>query len=194
MSRASVARPVARADQPPVLILTGPPGAGKTTTAHLLAERSARSVHLESDEFFRFIQSGYVEPWKPESHPQNVAVMGIVAAAAASYAEAGFFTIIDGIVSPAWFFDPLRASLQAAGHAVAYAVLRPAPSVCLKRTEGRESSRFGESEVVERLWTEFADLGPLERNVIDTGNNSPVEIVDLLAEHLNSGLLAITED
>jgi tRNA uridine 5-carbamoylmethylation protein Kti12 len=51
----------------PVLIVTGPPGVGKTTAAGILAARSERSVHLEADAFFRFIRSGFVEPWTPES-------------------------------------------------------------------------------------------------------------------------------
>ena len=46
-----------------VLILTGPPGWVKTTAARLLSTRRARSVHLESDLFWRFITSGYIEPW-----------------------------------------------------------------------------------------------------------------------------------
>jgi adenylate kinase family enzyme len=82
------------------LILTGAPGSGKTTVAGLLAAKSKRSVHLESDRFFHFIQAGYIEPWEPESHEQNTAVMRIVAQAAASYADAGYFTIIDGIIIP----------------------------------------------------------------------------------------------
>jgi adenylate kinase family enzyme len=61
-------------------MLTGPPGAGKTTTARLLAAGSERAVHLESDSFFHFIRAGYVEPWKPEAHEQNTTVMRIVAA------------------------------------------------------------------------------------------------------------------
>jgi len=69
----------------PVLILTGPPGAGKTTVAAELVARSPRAVHLESDRFFHFIRSGYVEPWRPESADQNRVAMRIVAEAAAGY-------------------------------------------------------------------------------------------------------------
>ncbi|HEY8809232.1 MAG TPA: ATP-binding protein [Solirubrobacterales bacterium] len=55
----------------PVLILTGPPGVGKTLAAGLLLAHIPRAVHLEADHFFRYIRSGYVEPWKPESDEQN---------------------------------------------------------------------------------------------------------------------------
>jgi predicted ATPase len=53
-------------DYPPptVLILTGPPGAGKTTAAGILAGRAERAVHVESDRLFDFIRSGFVEPWR----------------------------------------------------------------------------------------------------------------------------------
>lgn len=125
----------------PILIVTGPPGVGKTTTAEVLAGRSTRSVHLEADTFFRFIGSGYVEPWKPESHEQNQIVMRIIAEAAAGYAAAGYFTIIDGIVIPGWFLEPLSDALRNAGHPVAYAVLRAplsaADMVAQNLTDGR---------------------------------------------------------
>jgi predicted kinase len=132
---------VSASDNTPILIVTGPPGVGKTTTAGILAERSARAVHLESDAFFRFIRSGYVEPWKPESHAQNQIVMRIVAQAASGYAAAGYFTIIDGIVIPGWFLEPLRDALHDAGHRIAYAVLRAPLSVCKARAP-RENRRL----------------------------------------------------
>jgi hypothetical protein len=40
--------------------------------------------------FFHFIESGYVESLRPESHQQNQVVMRIVAEAAPSYAAAGY--------------------------------------------------------------------------------------------------------
>jgi hypothetical protein len=72
--------------------------------------------HSDPDVFFRFIRSDYVEPWSPESHEQNRTVMDIVANAAAGYAAAGYRTILDGIVIPGWFLEPLRDHLHEGGH------------------------------------------------------------------------------
>src|SRR5438105_429830 len=121
----------------------------------MLAALSERSVHVEADRFFGFIESGYLDPSRPESHEQNVLVMDTVAKAAAGYASGGYFTIVEGIVLPHWFLEPLRDALQAAGHAVAYAVLRPPLEVCLSRADGRDAA------IVERYWLELAELGPL---------------------------------
>jgi predicted kinase len=172
-----------------VLIVTGPPGVGKTTAAALLAARSERAVHLESDAFFSFIRTGFVEPWKPESQEQNATVMRIVAEAAAGYASAGYRTIVDGIVIPGWFFEPLRDTLRDEGHAVSYAVLRAPLEVCLERVQAREGEPPIDAEAIEQLWRSFGGLGDLERHVLEVDGMAPERVSDELAERLSSGSL-----
>jgi predicted kinase len=117
--------------------------------------------------------------------------MRIVAQAAAAYADAGYFTIIDGIVIPKWFLQPLRDSLGAFGYRVAYAVLRAPLVVCVERAESRASSRLSNVKIIERLWHDFDDLGPLEAHVIDSGMQGAARTADVLAERLRGGLLSI---
>jgi hypothetical protein len=157
--------------------------------AEILAARSDSAVHLEADLFFRFIRSGFVEPWRPESHEQNGVVMGIVGEAAATYAAAGYFTIVDGIVIPRWFLGPLRDVIAAAGLGVAYAVLRPPLAVCADRVDAREGGPLPDPGVIQQLWTEFADLGEFERNAVELGEGSSEEVADAVARLLADGKL-----
>jgi chloramphenicol 3-O-phosphotransferase len=74
-----------------ILILTGSPSAGKSTTARsLVAASVAPAVHLHSDDFWHFIQKGGIPPYLPESRDQNEVVMGVIATAAEGYAEGGY--------------------------------------------------------------------------------------------------------
>ncbi len=173
-------------DEWPILMLTGAPGSGKTTVAAILASRSQRAVHLESDRFFHFIESGYVEPWRAESHEQNTTVMRIVAGAAVGYADAGYFTIIDGIISPRWFLEPMRDALRAGGHQVGYAVLRAPLALCLTRAADRSSARLTDAAAIEQLWGDFADLGALGRHAVEVQALTGEDVADALLRRLQT--------
>jgi len=176
----------------PVLIISGPPGAGKTTTARLLAAgASAPSVHLESDTFFHFIRAGYVEPWRSESHAQNEAVMRIVARAAGGYASAGYRTTVEGIFIPGWFLEPVREALHGEGHEVAYAVLRASLGTCMARVQAREGEPPIDAGAVERVWQSFVGLGEYELNAIDVEGLEAEEVSALLTRRLSEGLLPV---
>lgn len=176
---------------PPVLILTGPPGVGKTTTAGVLSQRFAAGVHLKSDFFFDFVTAGFVEPWRPESQRQNEVVMRTVGEAASSYARGGYFTVVDGIVIPHWFLATVREAIAADGHAVAYAVLAAPLATCVERVADREGSELSDPAVVEQLWNEFADLGEYASHAVPVGTATPAEVADALARRLAAGELSI---
>jgi predicted kinase len=171
----------------PVLILTGPPGAGKTTTARLLTDQTPAAVHLEADTFFDFIRSGRIEPWKPESHEQNRVVMRIVGEAAAAYARAGYFTVIDGIVLPRWFLAPLRETLQKAGCEVSYVVLSASLQTCTARVQVRPDQPLSEPAAVASLHSQFGDLGDFEGHALDVEGLSATEIAGAVNRLLEEG-------
>jgi gluconate kinase len=189
----ATARSMARMDEAsrdPVLILTGTPGTGKTSVARILTQRFDLAVHVEGDRFFHFIERGYIEPWKPSSHDQNMVVMQSIATAAASYADGAYFTIIDAIVSPRWFLEPIRDWLRAGGHHVAYAVLRAPLGVCVSRCAARRGGELREPKVIEQLWHDFADLGAFDRHAIEAGG-SIGETAAVIAERLCDGTLTL---
>jgi hypothetical protein len=119
--------------------------------------------------------------------------MRIVGDAALGYAIAGYLTILDGIVIPGWFFETLRDTLHTSGVAVSYAVLRPSLDVCIERSTTRHGSRLSDPAVIEQLWLSFADLGPLEQYVVDTGKQDADETARSVDERLRRGsLLALS--
>jgi tRNA uridine 5-carbamoylmethylation protein Kti12 len=177
--------------EPRVLILTGAPGVGKTTTARLLSQRFERGVHFESDLVFNFITAGFVEPWLPESQRQNEVVMRTIGATATSYAAGGYFTVVDGIVIPSLFLPTLRDACATAGVEAAYAILRAPLAVCLERVAGRPDHELSDAAVTEQLWHEFTDLGEFEPHALAVDGMNPDEVADVLAQRLAAGELRI---
>lgn len=171
-----------------VVIVSGPPGAGKSTTARRLAARYPRAVYLRTDDFWDAIVSGAVPPFLPESDAQNHTVVEVVARAAATYAAGGFVVVVDGVVGP-WMLAHFRGLLvESPDLELHYVVLRPDRATTLARAQARTTpGSLVDAGPVLSLWDQLADLGDLDDHAIDTTHHSPDDTVLAVDEAVRSG-------
>ena len=107
-----------------IIVITGAPGTGKTTTASAVAKESdlEKSVHMHTDDFYNYLSKGAIPPHLPESNEQNLIVIEAFLEAAKRYASGGYVVIVVGIIGQ-WFLKPWQ-SLVREHFEVHYIILR----------------------------------------------------------------------
>jgi adenylylsulfate kinase-like enzyme len=149
---------------PDCLLVTGMPGAGKSTVTRLVARRLARSARLDGDELNGMIVSGFVwalgEP-ADEAARQVELLHRNLCALANNFSDAGFTPLIDAMIPSREkldFFLDLLAPRQ-----VLFVVLAPGIDVCQYRNtvrDPRERFDFDGYEALDaEMKRELGDVG-----------------------------------
>lgn len=169
-----------------VIVLSGPPGAGKSTVARLLTAGHSPSVHLHADDFWASIVTGAIPPYQPGSGQQNQVVMTVLANAALGYAGGGYYVVVDGVVGP-WYIGEFRIAAAGSGIPLHYVILRPDEQTTLHRASGRGTDALTEPGPVLDMYRQFQDLGEYDVHAIDSAGRDADDTARLIRAGLAAG-------
>ena len=167
-----------------LVVVTGPPGAGKSVVSEELAKKWQPSALVPGDAFFGMIKQGYILPWLPQAHHQNAVIIEAAAAAAGRLCRI-CSVVYDGIVGP-WLLPTfVRASGMANLH---YLVLLPPLDVCLERVHSRVGHGFTDLPATRDMYQQFADAPVNDRHMITDPDADPTRLAELINRQLGDGV------
>lgn len=174
---------------PPIFILTGTPGSGKTSVSKALLKQYKFGIHIPVDDLREWVVSGIAHPvpvWTEETGRQFQVAREAAAQVAKRYAEAAFSVAIDDVISPPEveeIFDYALPSEQ-----LYKVLLRPSLEITLHRNKSRTNKEFDTEvlhDVICKLYQNQRPSDYLERNwlVLDSSDEDVSMTVSRIMRH-----------
>jgi predicted kinase len=174
------------------VIVTGMPGAGKTTITSLVAQQMPRAAQVGGDDVNALIRSGYV--WfmgrpSEEALRQDELCNRNMCSLANNFVDFGFTVLMDTVLADRCELDLFLALMSP--RPVRLVVLDPGVDACTSRNAARDPETQFEFDGYERLDAdmrrEFGDIGWW----LDTSAMTAEQTVDLVVDGLASRTTAL---
>ncbi len=137
----------------PILILNGPPAAGKSTLARAILEKFERGIHIPVDDLREFVVAGIAHPvgWSEETSRQFALAEQTAADIAIRYYDAGFSVAIDHLHNPASIEENIVARLHP--RPVKRLMIAPTKEINLRRNQERTTKPFSHEILIKTIET-----------------------------------------
>lgn len=159
-----------------LIVLTGPAGVGKSTTAKIMAKGLEKSAYISGDRISHMSVAGREMPW--ESRDAHNLVMKNIKDLSTNFLNYGCDVIVDWII----FWDDIEDHIKTfADHdvEVRYAVIWAEEDVHVERDRQRPvEAQMGERVLILR--NEFMESGVPENHYIDNTNLEIDEVINMI--------------
>ena len=170
----------------PVIIISGPVGAGKSTVAReLIAISTGPVAYIEGDKFWSFIAKGATGTHSRFNDFKMI--MASMTASAIPYSRAGYEVILDFSIPP-WFLDAIRKILITKDIPVHFVVLQPAEKICAARAAAREEGKIDDYKIYSDLHSSFTGV---EKFTIHNDDKDPATVAGFIREGADSGMFRL---
>jgi adenylate kinase family enzyme len=172
-----------------VIIVSGPPGAGKSAVAEAICERYDRMLHVEVDTLRHWVRAGYRHPWANDAQASEQLRLGRRnATAIARESIAMRYAVVIDDVALAADIEDYRELLRGIDAYVGAVTLLPALDVALTRDRGRSATIPERARALYAQFAEEAASGALPGAVIDSSADPDAAVTaDRLQEVVASG-------